>query len=300
MKPQLTIIHALSPLHAGTGQGVGAIDLPIAREKATGLPFLPGSSVKGVLREACPDEHSRVSIFGPERERAGEHAGQALLTDQRLLLLPVRSLAGTFAWVTSPYLLERFARTAADCGVDIKGIPTIADESQCAVTEGSGLHLLLDGSKRVVLEELDLTPDGKINLSALQTSLADQIFASQSVWAAMLRRRLCVVHDDVMSFLLMTATEVRARVSIEPETRIARDGQLWYEELLPAETILYGLLQIRPVSRPTSGGTARPLLKENEILRELQSLTKQTLQFGGKATVGYGLCRMQIGRGARQ
>ncbi len=51
MQARLLFTHALSPLHAGTGQGVGVIDLPIAREKATGLPFLPGSSVKGTLRD---------------------------------------------------------------------------------------------------------------------------------------------------------------------------------------------------------------------------------------------------------
>ena len=31
-------IHALSPLHPGVGQGVGGVDLPVAREKATGIP----------------------------------------------------------------------------------------------------------------------------------------------------------------------------------------------------------------------------------------------------------------------
>ena len=49
----LSFVHALSPLHAGTGQGAGIIDLPIAREKATGLPYLPGSSLKGTLRARC-------------------------------------------------------------------------------------------------------------------------------------------------------------------------------------------------------------------------------------------------------
>lgn len=295
MKTLLTTIHALSPLHAGTGQGVGVIDLPIAREKATNLPFLPGSSVKGVLRDACSDEHTRVSIFGPERERASEHAGQAIFSDQRLLLLPVRSLAGTFAWVTSPYLLERFARTAQDCGIAVKDIPKIGDENQCAVTSESGLRCKLGGRDTVVLEELNLSP-GK-EQATISSTLAQQIFAGQSAWADMLKRRLCVVHDDVLDFLLLTATEVRARVSIEPDTKIARDGQLWYEELLPTETVLYGLLQIRTVSRPTKDSTGKPLLNEGKVLSSLQTLTNKTLQFGGKASVGYGLCRMQIGKG---
>ena len=45
MKARLAFVHALSPLHAGTGQGVGVIDLPIAREKHR-YPYLPGSSFK--------------------------------------------------------------------------------------------------------------------------------------------------------------------------------------------------------------------------------------------------------------
>ena len=56
MKSRLVFVHAISPLHAGTGQGVGVIDLPVAREKATGLPYFPGSSLKGVLRDACEDK----------------------------------------------------------------------------------------------------------------------------------------------------------------------------------------------------------------------------------------------------
>jgi CRISPR-associated protein Cmr4 len=285
MRTLLTTLHALSPLHAGTGQGVGVVDLPIAREKATNLPFLPGSSVKGVLRDACPDQHSRVSIFGPEREQAHEHAGQAIFSDQRLLLLPVRSLAGTFAWVTSPFLLERFARTARDCGLAVSGIPSLGDEGLCCS---------VDGQESVVLEELNLRPAREA--LTLGPTLAQQIFGGQPAWAEMLERRLCVVHDDVLDFLLLTATEVRARVSIEPETKIARDGQLWYEELLPSETVLYGLLQIRPVARP-AGGADKPLLGEKEVLGALQKLTERTLQFGGKASVGYGLCRLQIGKG---
>ena len=66
MEARMLFLHALSPLHAGTGQGAGAIDLPVAREKATGLPYLPGSSLKGVLRDACKNGETRKKIFGPD------------------------------------------------------------------------------------------------------------------------------------------------------------------------------------------------------------------------------------------
>ena len=83
MQPYLTFIHALSPLHAGTGQGVDVIDLPIARERATGLPLLPGSSLKGTLLDAY-----RAAQGEPEAKRlfgTTEAASKAQFTDQRLL-----------------------------------------------------------------------------------------------------------------------------------------------------------------------------------------------------------------------
>ncbi|HSR52011.1 MAG TPA: RAMP superfamily CRISPR-associated protein, partial [Acidobacteriota bacterium] len=48
----LTAIYTLGPVHCGTGQTTGAVDLPIARDSSTDLPILPATSLKGVAREA--------------------------------------------------------------------------------------------------------------------------------------------------------------------------------------------------------------------------------------------------------
>ncbi|WP_337892740.1 type III-B CRISPR module RAMP protein Cmr4, partial [Mesomycoplasma ovipneumoniae] len=120
MNTHILFLHALSPLHPGTGQGVGSIDLPIARERSTGIPYLPGSSIKGVLRDAANGKLNKdklLALFGPETGSASEFAGAAVFGDAKLLLFPVRSLAGVFAYVTSPYLLERFAREAGFAGL---------------------------------------------------------------------------------------------------------------------------------------------------------------------------------------
>ena len=113
MQARMLFLHALSPLHVGTGQGVGVIDLPVAREKGTGIPIVPGSSLKGVLRCLVEDDTLRKKVFGPDTSAAHEHAGSVQFGDLHLLFLPVRSLRGTFAWVTSPFLLQRFARDLA-------------------------------------------------------------------------------------------------------------------------------------------------------------------------------------------
>ena len=95
-------IQALTALHIGTGQGVGVVDLPIARAKATNLPQIPGSAIKGVLRDEAAAQynlnHSDIrTLFGPDSSDADSHAGALAFGDAHLLLLPVRSFAGTVA-----------------------------------------------------------------------------------------------------------------------------------------------------------------------------------------------------------
>jgi CRISPR-associated protein Cmr4 len=160
MKTDLLFVHTLSPLHAGTGQGVDVIDLPIAREKATGIPYLPGSSVKGVLRDACTDLHTQKIVFGPENiNNAGSaYAGAAHFSDARLVLMPVRSVAGTFAYVTSPYLLGRLTRDAVDAGLNPTNPEISLTKTQCLVHNNTSLKITVANGQKVVLEDLDLAP----------------------------------------------------------------------------------------------------------------------------------------------
>ncbi len=53
-----------------------------------------------------------TAIFGPETDKASEHAGAISVGDAKILLFPVRSLKGVFAYVTCPLILERFVEDA--------------------------------------------------------------------------------------------------------------------------------------------------------------------------------------------
>lgn len=285
MNARLMFVHALSPLHAGTGQGVGVIDLPVAREKATGLPYLPGSALKGVLRDACVDEEQRKRVFGPDTSAAHEYAGSVHISDQRLLLMPVRSLAGTFAWVTSPYVLRRFLRDLDTAGISgmfkASAIPVPDSEASCLVPNGGSAIVLAD--KRVVLEDLDPRAKPDDASEALAGWLARQIFPEDEGWQQTMRARFCVVHDDVLSFLLDTATEVVARVRLREGVKTVTAGGLWYEEALPTETVLWGLVTAVPVRA-----------QADEVFRIIGGLVRTPLQLGGEATVGRGLCRLRM------
>ncbi len=211
MTAQLTFVHALSPLHAGIGQGAGVIDLPIAREKATGLPFLPGSSLKGALRALCVDENTRKKVFGPDTASSdanSDYASSIQFSDQRLLLLPIRSLAGTFAWVTSPYVLRRLVRDLRD--IQLSPPASIPDPKQyedCYIDKNkSKIKITQRNNTKVYLEDLDLTPQNE-DVVAWATWIGQKLF-SEPDWQRMLAERFCVIHDDVFNFLVDTAMEI--------------------------------------------------------------------------------------------
>lgn len=290
MEAKLAFLHALSPLHAGTGQGVGVIDLPIAREKATNLPYVPGSSLKGVLRDECRAEYPNSDlcrkVFGPDTNNAELHAGSIQVTDLRLLLLPVRSLSGTFAWVTSPFILRRFKRDAANVkDADVPStIPAADEDTACLVSaESCALSFTLNKNKQIVLEDLDLKPTPSADVDRWAKWLGKQLFPNDDTWQGTLKGRLCIVSDNVLGFLLQTATEITARIRLDDAKKTVAKGALWYEESLPAETILAGMIVATTVeSHP------------DEVFQTVQILAGKPLQVGGNATVGRGLCKVRV------
>ncbi len=276
----LTFIHALAPLHAGTGQGVGVIDLPIAREKATNLPFLPGSTLKGTLRDACAEgEDARDQIFGKGGDVDGK-SGSAIFSDQKLLCLPVRSLFGTFAWVTSPFILERFKRDLALTeDVFHNSVPRPAGIESCLVADAS-LTATVDNRTYVILEDLDLNSVQSPEAVEWADRLGAMIFANSPAsddWKTIFNRHFCIVSDDVMNFLAETATEVTARNVLNDNKT---SNNLWYEESLPAESILSGVLA--------------NVGNRQDIIDSVRKICEKPIQLGGNMTVGRGLCRVVV------
>ena len=98
------------------------------------------------------------------------------------------------------------------------------------------------------------------------------------------------VHDDVMTFLSEHATDVVARIALEEGIKTVKDGALWYEESLPTESILVALVHAQKIN---------PLgLDVAQCLEQAKILVGESVQLGGKATVGRGRCRLVL-QGAR-
>ena len=160
MQPRLFHLHGLSALHCGTGQSAGVVDLPIARARATKLPIVPGSSLRGVLRQQVSerDREAARTLFGPKSIRGDRDAfaGALAVGDAHLLLLPVRCLAGIVSYVTAPFILRRDARDLRRAGVPSPPLPpepATDDETAEALVPADSANRL-DG--KLVLEDLDL------------------------------------------------------------------------------------------------------------------------------------------------
>ena len=268
------LLHALSPLHAGTGHTPDIINLPTARMKATGIPFLPGSSIKGVLRDArrSTDREKTEAVFGPSDDPAA-HAGALVVGDARLLALPVRSFRGTFAWVTSPLLLTLAKRDLENVSPTI---PTIEGRGARVAQGNACIH-----KGTLYLEDLDLTATEAAEATAWAQRLAPFASPRDDIFT----KRFAIVDDDTMAFLCETATQVDARIRLDEKTRTVATDALWLEESLPPETLLIGILAADRSRR--RGMTMNP----DEVLAFALS-DEEVHQFGGKATTGRGRCRI--------
>ncbi|SUS04821.1 CRISPR-associated RAMP protein, Cmr4 family [Candidatus Defluviicoccus seviourii] len=286
---------AEQPLHPGTGQALGAIDQPVAREGGSKIPVIPGSSHKGSIKHAVTggnDKDPFWALFG-----GTDNEGGVLFSDIRLILLPIRSSVGSYKWATCPYLLERLARdlkrTGYGCSFEVPAVP---DDK--VLTEGKT-------GGRIYLEELTFTIGGAVD-ETIRTELAKFIPADDPYGkvAARLEKQLLIMSDDDFAWFARYGLPIYARNVLEKETKKSRN--LWYEEHLPADTLMYGIVAARG---ETDGKYAD---KENKIegksyndfIERLKGDEQkkidplQYLQIGGDETVGRGFCRLHVVKGA--
>lgn len=286
MNPKLYHLHTLSALHCGTGQSTGAVDLPIARARATNLPIVPGSSLRGVLREEFAGKNGGMekTLFGPRTVNGGDdaHAGALALGDAHLLLLPIRALAGIVAYATCPFILKRYKQDRERTGLAAPSIPLI---SETQASHGKKCANLLND--KVVLEDLDLDPLQMAEAEQWGAHIAQAVFPRDSEARTDLEQRFLILPDAVFSFLAETATEIRTRIAIDQGTGTVKKGMLWNEENLPAETVLWGIYAL------SDSRVKDEKHKAADLAAELPS--DALLQLGGKAGVGRGLVRFLNG-----
>jgi len=320
-------LYTETPLHVGTGSGLSNVDLPIQRERTTQYPMIQGSGIKGKLRSAAEFQglQDLDVIFGSSRdneksaktgaqsgssEAQQDYAGALIVGDARILLFPVRSLNGVFAYTTSCDVLQRFARDLERSQASFQDgwtIPTPVDESEAEpptalVTSPSDLAIQNNGSqeKTMVLEEFSFKAQADKNgeVNRIATLLAQNVLprygtgSESTYWQDKLKRSLVILPDNDFRDFVLYATEVITRIRIERETKIVKEGALWTEEHLPTDTVLYA-----PIYATNSRRNGHNLTGEG-ILQRVSTLNSKPgsyLQLGGDETVGRGIVRTRWG-----
>lgn len=309
-------LYAQTSLHSGTGAALSAIDLPIQRERHTDWPTIAGSALKGILRDMCRDKlhalsngstrkevdeddsNALTAVFGPgDINKTSSYSGAFSPTDARLLLMPVRSALDVFAYVTCRGALERLTRdaTLAEVPTNLGNLPDLGDE-EIVVATGTKLDIPWKDERNVLLEEHAFKVQAAHNCDIVAKWIADNLLpeANFSVSADRLKRSLVIVSDSSFTYFVKYATEVNARIALNPETKTVEEGALFYQEFLPSEALLYSvLLADRPRRKQVDMQDA------HGVLKFVADNLRPIIQIGGDATTGKGLCATRLAKSNR-
>jgi CRISPR-associated protein Cmr4 len=299
MEKRLLSILAETSVHAGTGTQLGAVDLPIQRERHTEWPTIYGTGLKGVFRDEAArsgnwSKELIKAIFGPETEKsagkeAERHSGALAISDARLLMFPVRTIGSAFAWLTCPLALARLRRDALGIGITdprLNFSARIPDEAALVCTSYS--------EKQILLEEFEYRVEPSEPLTKLANWIADTLLPNHPVydyWRNIAQRCLVVVADDDFRDFVRHGTEIVTRVRLT-ESKTVEQGALWTEENLPSDTLLYCFAASWQPAKNVAPGVASAqdvIAKFSELLEKLP-----VIQVGGKETVGRGIVAVRL------
>lgn len=305
-----------TPLHVGAGSSVGAIDQPIIRERHTGFPVIPATSLKGTFADAWNSDlksqgekrNLRVTtkkvqdneeldevtdaawLFGSDNATHA-FAGALQFSEARLLAFPIRSAKGSFAWITCPLMLERAAR---DGVLDRSLIPKFPTEDQAGKSDelaffGANGPLAL--GDKVVLEEYTFSHTGSDEANKVGKVIAN-LLDDDGVWNEV-ALRLVILSNGMMSFFAQNACEVAQHVRINDETGTAAGSALFNQENVPSETMFYSVLRAFD-ERSAKKDTKDPRKAGQAFGAFEKKCDGQVYQFGGDASTGLGYCTVRV------
>jgi len=274
MKSSILGLLAETSIHPGAGQDTGFVDLPVAREAATSYPVIVGSSFKGALlglaRNAGWKDDQCDPVFGKQ-----ESAGSLVVSDARLVLLPVRSLTSHYKWVTCPHLLERLHRDMkrANC------TPLNHNGQDFRITGMDKGHYLGVGPDALYLEEREFKRSGDLP-GGIVDVLGSLILHKTT--QDRLPEQLVVLHNDDFAWFARYGLAVSARNVLDRGNKTSQN--LWYEETIPPDTLFYCLLAERGVGA---------LERVRKVFDD-----RPYVQVGGNETVGQGWLAIREWEGA--
>ncbi len=298
-------LYTESPLHCGAESGVGYVDLPVQRERHTEYPVIPGSTIKGRLKdETKPPKNGESGnghlsadlhrdLFGTmDTEERTTTPGSVSFGDGVLAAFPVRSADKPFRWVTCPFAVERVLRMLGE------------ERSLEPVPKDTAWVKAADDDTELLLEEIVLTAEEKPELfekSGPLARLLDLLPADSRGFdytRKMFLDRLTVVSDQDFGELAKTGTEVVTRIKLTglgtttdlkegEHTEIEGDdrkGNLFVEEVVPPEALFAAAVRMGDLGHRD----------------KLEDAVPPTIQLGGGETIGRGVTHVRVARPGKE
>ena len=282
--------YAISPIHAGSGAATSTVDLPIQRERHTNWPHIQASGVKGAMRDHYrkfvkkEDKYLTNLIFGideandgdvidkngdlikdKDNEKLQSLAGSISISDAKLLAFPMRSNVAPFVWVTSPSVLQRLKNDLMFAKFpSMDDAPPISAENAVAFSGSLSGNIVLEDA---VVKILDVNHG-----IMLPTGFP-------------VLERLLLISDEMFDYCVSSCTEIQTQIKIDSSTGTAEGGALRYQELLPADTLMYSIVYF-------SQSAGLNELQASIIQGHIEDVIKGFIQIGGDETLGRGICKI--------
>jgi len=248
-------VRSITNMHVGSGDNnYGVVDNMVQRDSITQLPTINSSSLKGALREHFKENNKLVNyVFGSDTSAKENNRGMYRFFHSTLFSIPVRSNV-------KPYFMGLTKE-------NIKGY----------LSFNKDFHITTD--KQIVLEkllEIDTPKEGEVfvtkgesannsafieGLKVIEKDFQDELFENLSV--ALFNEK--DFKDVAINLPVIARNNLENGVS----------KNLWYEEVVPRETVFYTVI-----------GFADEFESEFE-----KTLINDNIQIGANASIGYGVTK---------
>ena len=301
--------YTISPMHAGSGDSVATVDLPIQRERHTNYPCVHASAVKGAMRAHFREfvepgkekaeyggkqfkqaEKLVNFIFGSDKgndEWKGEFKddssidsipGAISVSDAKLLAFPMRSNIAPFIFVTCPNILHRLKNDLEFCGISAQfynyDLSIKDDNAKILKGELKDEKIILEDAVVAVVEikKEDSAKEDSANIEFLNANLPELT-------------NLLLISDEMFDYCISSCTEIQTNIKIDSKTGTAAEGALRYQEFLPSDSVLYIIINFK-------GQRDMNDLKPGIIENHVKGIIKDFMQIGGDETLGKGICKI--------
>jgi CRISPR-associated RAMP protein, cmr4 family len=271
METKLFKMRLVTNLHMGSGEAnFNFIDNQVQRDPITEYPNMHSSGIKGALREFFDGIESKDyvrEIFGSENaEKEDNKQGSVSFIEGKLLSIPVRSNKKSYFMGTTIEIIREYVEFSNLFGKNTENLKEIKEELEKIhkkLTEaGKKVCVLGNEEKGLLIESFE---NNEIDFYAENDVLSKVLGIKDIV----------VIKEENFKDEISKRLPVIARNQLENGV----SKNLWYEEVVPRETVFYtGLVNSQDID------------KFEDFCKKLE---ENLVQIGANATIGYGFTKFE-------